>query len=372
MRSILSSSDYTSPEVLVAEERCLFRRLWIVAGFKSLLDAPDAFVTHRIGGVPVVLQNTATGLKAFVNRCVHRQSAIQVADFGQRRLACPYHGWVYDDAGRVKSIPGNDANYGFTVESVSTLGLQPIALKTIGGLVFVNLDADPMPIEEQFHAGFLDRLAEVTGVVGDDALFAKFEGRYNWKLNFENVIDWNHVPFVHTSTFASLMPTLKPPLPGERPASPPPAPDEEIGDEIRELSYETRAPFDFQAWPWHDAVERCADTREYLNLFIYPNVNYVVMAGAVHLIQQFTPVAIDRTEVRLTMALGRRKQRLPAAPAILWSQLKAEKRVIDEDLAVFEGIQRGFHEESPRAFHGHYEHRIRRVAKVYRGLMASR
>ena len=371
MRSILAASDYTSPAVYVDEERRLFRRLWIVAGFRSLLDAPDAFLTHRIGGVPIVVQNTSSGLKAFVNRCAHRQSAVQIADFGQRRLACPYHGWVYDDAGRVKSIPGNEANYGLAPGTVSTLGLEPVALRTVGGLVFVNLDDDPMPLEEQFGAAFLERIEAVTGMVGDDALFARFEGRYNWKLNFENVIDWNHVPFVHVSSFASLMPTLRPAAPGERQPCAPPAADDAIEDDLRELSYEARAPFDFRSWPWHDAVERCADTREYINLFIYPNVNYVVMAGAVHLIQQFCPAAVDRTDVRLTMALGRRKQRLPAAPAILWSQLKAEKAVIDEDVAVFEGIQRGFTDGSPQAMHGSYEYRLRRVAKVYRRLMAT-
>jgi len=370
MRSLLAPSDYTSAAVLAAEEKRLFRRLWLVAGFRSTLDAPDAFLTHRIGGVPIVVQNTPSGLKAFVNRCAHRQSALQTADFGQRRLACPYHGWVYDDAGRVKSIPGNEANYGLAPGTVATLGLEPVALRVVGGLVFVNLDPDPLPLEAQFHPAFLERIDEVTGVVGDDALFAKFDGRYNWKLNFENVIDWNHVPFVHSATFASLMPTLKPAAPGERPACPPPAADDQIEDDMRELSYESRAPFDFRSWPWHDAVERCADTREYINLFIYPNVNYVVMAGAVHLIQQFTPIAPERTEVRLTMALGKRKQRLPAAPAILWSQLKAEKHVIDEDVVVFEGIQRGFDEGSPHALHGHYEYRLRRVAKVYRRMMA--
>lgn len=369
MHSILAAADYTSPEVLVGEERRLFRRLWIVAGFRSLLDAPDAFITHRIGGIPVVVQNTAQGLKAFVNQCAHRQSPVQSADFGQRRLACPYHGWVYDDAGRVKSVPGNEANYGFAAGTIATLHLKPVALRVVGGLVFVNLDSDPMPLDDQFHGPFLERLEAVSGVVGDDALFAKFEGAYNWKLNFENVIDWNHVPFVHASSFASLMPTLRPAAPGERPASPPPIPDDAIEDDLRELSYEARAPFDFRTWPWHDAVERCAETGEYLNLFIYPNVNYVVMAGAIHLIQQFCPVAPDRTEVRLTIALGRRKQRLPAAPAILWSQLKDEKRVIDEDVAVFEGLQRGFHDGMPRAFHGAYEYRLRRVAKVYRRLM---
>jgi phenylpropionate dioxygenase-like ring-hydroxylating dioxygenase large terminal subunit len=370
MRSILAASDYTSPKVHDDEQARLFRRLWIVAGFRSTLDAPDAFLTHRIGGIPVVVQNTASGLKAFVNRCAHRQSALQIEDFGRRRLACPYHGWVYDDAGRVKSIPGNEANYGLAPGTVATLALEPVALRTVGGLLFVNLALEPMPLEEQFEPAFLARLGEVAATVGDDAVFAKFTGGYNWKLNFENVIDWNHVPFVHAASFASLMPTLRPAAPGERAACPSPEPDDAIPDDIRLLSYEARAPFDFHAWPWHDAVERCADTREYINFFIYPNVNYVVMAGAVHLIQQFSPAAPDLTEVRLTMALGRRKQRLPAAPAILWSQLKAEKRVIDEDVAVFEGIQRGFTEGSPQAMHGAYEYRLRRVAKVYRRLMA--
>lgn len=369
MRSILSAIDYTSAEVLVGEQSKLFRKLWILAGFRSLLDARDAFLTHLIGGIPVVVQNTSEGLRAYVNRCAHRQAPVQVDDFGQRRLTCPYHGWVYDDAGRVKSIPGNEANYGFDAACVAELGLEPVALRVVGGLVFVNLARDPIPLEAQFHPAFLERIAEITGTVGDDALFAKFEGRYNWKLNFENVVDWNHVPFVHSGSFASLMPTLKSAPPGSRPPSPPPRPDADIGDDLRDLSYESRAPFEFRSWPWHDAVERCAETKEYLNLFIYPNVNYVVMAGAIHLIQQFCPVASDRTEVRLTMALGRRKQRLSAAPAILWGQLKAEKRVIDEDVVVLERLQRGLSDGTPPAFHGAYEYRLRRVAKVYRRLM---
>ncbi|HEY8242679.1 MAG TPA: aromatic ring-hydroxylating dioxygenase subunit alpha [Casimicrobiaceae bacterium] len=371
MRSILAPSDYTSPAVLAAEERCVFRRLWIVAGFRATLDAPDAFLTHRIGGVPIVVQNTASGLKAFVNRCAHRQSAVQTADFGQRRLACPYHGWVYDDAGRVKSIPGNEANYGLSPETVSTLRLEPVALRVVGGLVFVNLDPDPLPLEEQFHPAFIGRMEQITGVAGDDAMFARIDGRYNWKLAFENVIDWNHVPFVHPESFAPLLPKMRPPETVEHPVCPPPVTDAEIEDDLRELSFESSAVFDFPALPWHDAVERCADTRTYVNLFIYPNVNYMVMAGVVHSFHQSVPIAPDRTEVRMTMALGKRNQSLPAAPAILWGHLNGEKRVADEDLVVFEGIQHALADASPHALHGHYEYRLRRVAKVYRRLMAS-
>lgn len=370
MRSLLSPQSYLSPEVLASEQRRIFRRLWIVAGFKATLDAPDAFLTHEIGGIPILVQNTAKGLRAFVNQCAHRQSPVHTADFGQRRMACPYHGWVYDGEGRVKSIPGQSVNYGFADEVVCTLGLRPVHLREEGGLVFVNVSEDPFSFEEQFDESFRADLAGIASKAGDDAIFARFDGRYNWKLNFENVVDWNHVPFVHAGSFASMMPGLRPSPIDTRPPAPPPEPDDAIAADIRALSYIVRAPFDFADWPWYDVLERCGPTREYINVFIYPNVNYVVMAGAIHLIQQFCPVAPDHTRVRLTMALGRRKARLPAAPAILWGHLRAEKRVIDEDVVILEGLQRGLSEHTPPAFHGWYEHRLRRIAKSYCGLLA--
>jgi phenylpropionate dioxygenase-like ring-hydroxylating dioxygenase large terminal subunit len=368
MRSILSAADYTSPEVFVDEERQLFRRLWIVAGFRSLLDAPDAFITHRIGGVPVVLQNTPSGLRAFVNQCAHRQSALQLEDFGRRRLACPYHGWVYDDDGRVKSIPRHDTQYGFPQGIRTAPGLRPIALRTVGGLLLVNLADDPMPLEEQFSAEFLARLEHATGHVGGDAMLARFEGSYNWKLNFENVNDWNHVPFVHVRSFASMMTSMRIDEPTAAPASPP-VPDDDLGDDLRELSHFAVSPFAAQPWPWHEAIEACAGTSDYLSFYLYPNVNYVVLSGVVHLIQQFCPISPERTEMRLTMALGRRKKRLPAAAAILWTALRDEKRVIDEDVVVLEGLQRGLSDETPRALHGAREQKLRTIARIYRRLM---
>jgi phenylpropionate dioxygenase-like ring-hydroxylating dioxygenase large terminal subunit len=372
MRALLKAVDYTSADVLAAEQSRLFRRLWIVAGFRATVDAPDAFLSHQIGDIPILIQNTRAGLRAFVNQCAHRQGAIQLADHGQRRMACPYHGWVYGDDGRVKSVPGNEANYGFCASTIQSLGLKPVHLRQVGGILFVNLADDPPPFEEQFTSTFLEQLAEISSKAGDDAIFAKFESRYNWKLNFENVVDWNHVPFVHAGSFAPLMPGVRRSVLDERHASPPPQPDEEIPDDLRELSYVVRAPFEFQEWPWHDSVERCGPTKEYTNVFIYPNVNYVVMAGVIHLIQQFCPVEPACTRVRLTMALGRRTRKLPAAAAILWSQFKAEKRVINEDVAVLEGLQRGLNDGSVRAFHGAYEHRLRRIAKTYRRLMVPR
>jgi len=370
MHSILDAEVYTSPKWFDAERVEIFRKLWIVAGFRSTVNSHDSFLTHNIGGVPIIVQNTKSGLRAFVNECAHRQAQLHLADFGQRRLSCPYHGWVYDDEGRVRAIPGNEANFGMSPSDLKGLGLTPVSLLVVGGLIFVNLARHPIPITEQFHQAYIDRLEELSSVVGEDVMFGKFGTGYNWKLNFENVVDLFHIPFVHAQSFARAIPSLKPAPPGAMSMVAPAVPDAEISDDIRELSYENRLGYEFRDWPWHECVERCGPTQEYLNLYIYPNVNYTLMGGVVHAIQQFCPIAPDRTEFRLSMALGKRRKRIPAASAILWTYFKAEKAAIDEDTAVLEGLQRCAQSSARTAFHGAYEYRLRRIAKVYRRLVA--
>jgi phenylpropionate dioxygenase-like ring-hydroxylating dioxygenase large terminal subunit len=224
-----------------------------------------------------------------------------------------------------------------------------------------------MPLEAQFHSTFLRRLAEVSSFIDDQALHARFTANYNWKLNFENVIDWNHVPFVHSASFAPMMPGLR-----ERssvvPELKPPVPDPELSDDLRDLSYESQAPFQFKHWPWHNSLERFTSEERYFNFFIYPNVNFICMSGVIFLTQEFNPVSPSSTQVRLTMATARKRKRVPATPAILWGHMKSEKRVIDEDVRVLEGLQRNLVGEG-ETIHGAYEYPLRRAAKVYLRLM---
>ena len=365
MRSLLGAEHYTSPEVYEREQERIFRQLWILAGPRTLLQEPDSFITRTVGGVPVVVQNLGGTIKAFVNRCAHRQSAVQIGEHGCRRLACHYHGWVYDDAGRVASIPFNDTLYGFDAATRGARRLAPVAVESVGNLVFVNLDERPLPLERQFHRSFLDGLAHATSYFDDEVLLARFEGRFNWKLIFENILDFNHIPFIHASSFARLLPTLKP-----DPARPvahiaPPPPDAAIGGDLRDLSFTAEAPFEFRHWPWHDNVERFTDDAKYCNWYIYPNVNLTAIAGVFFPIQQFDAAGPDRTDYTMWLMTGRQKRPDPATPAILWSQAKGEKAVIDEDIAVLEAMQRGLGAGAQPAFHGAYETHLRAMARHY-------
>ena len=363
MESLLGPEDYLSPEVFAREQQRLFGRLWIFVGLRQLLTATDAFLTRTIGGVPIVVQRLEGRLRAFENQCRHRQMPLQFEHYGKRRLACRYHGWTYGADAAPASIPSRNTLYGFDATVCAGLQLREFALAEIGNLLFVNLAAAPLPLEDQFSASMLDQLAAVSGHFDHEMIHADVPARYNWKLNFENVLDDNHVRYLHPRSFQIQLGSAD-----HKPAAR--ISEAELVDvDLRALSYATQAPFDIKARAWHDKVRRFGDRHAYYNFFIYPNVNLISVGGLVFLLQQFCPVAPDRTEVRFSLMTAERTGRLPALPAILWNHLRGEKAVLDEDIEVLERLQASLHAGSRRAWHGAYERQLVKTAAVYRRLM---
>ena len=312
----------------------------------------------------MVIQNFDGVLKAFRNQCAHRQAPLQIGDYGRRRLVCRYHGWVFNDSGGIHSIPGEHRLYHYSDIERNEICLDEFSVQCIGNLVFVNLDKNPIPIEKQFTSELMESLAEISNCFGGQAIHASIPSAYNWKLNFENVLDYNHVPFVHPRTFRPLL--------HKGAANEPSVPADDLAveyAELHELSFSGKMPLKIQPWPWHDLVKRYGDSDSYYNYFLYPNINFISVGGYIFLIQQFDPIAPDRTDVRFTLSAAKSSQRIGAMPAILWGHLKGEKRVLDEDRVILEELQKNLHHGGPVAKHGAYEAQLRRVALVYRKLM---
>lgn len=370
MRSRLTPAHYISDELFALEQQRVFRRLWIFAGLHSALSEPGAYLTREIGGVPVVVINQDGTLRAFENLCPHRQMPIFLEDFGQGRAVCPYHGWVFDSEGVVKTIPNAETLYAYTAAERATLRLRPFAVELVGELVFVNLSASPLPIDEQFGPEFRATISSISGHFGAHSIHADIDAAYNWKINYENVLDYNHVPYIHPKTFLPL-------LDKESGIDPGPAPQhdaqENTSDDLRPLSFHKHSPLKITPAPWHEQVDRyCgagADVDRYYNTFIYPNVNFISVGGLVFLIQQFHPVAPNRTEVRFTLCAARETRRLPGLPAILWGHLRAEVAVLHEDRGYLEALQKALHTNAPIAEHGIYEHHLIASANAYLRLM---
>lgn len=360
----IPQSDYIDPSVFAREQTHIFRKLWIFAGLRTLLSEPDGFVTRQIGGIPVVVQNFDGTLKAFRNQCSHRQAPLQLEEYGRRKLTCRYHGWTFDASGQVRGMPGEHRLYHYTETERSQLCLGEFAVQCIGNLVFVNLDPNPLPIEAQFSDALRQQLEQISGHFGSQAIHTAIPAAYNWKLNFENVLDYNHVPFVHPQSFRPLMQKGA----EHEPHIPVDAPRVEAAT-LQELSFAGKTALKVQSWPWHAQVERFGVEDAYYNYFLYPNVNFISVGGYVFLIQQFDPVAPDRTNVRFTLTTARPVQRIAALPAILWDHMKGEKSVLDEDKVILEALQRSLHAGGAVARHGAYEAQLRRVALVYQQLM---
>lgn len=82
-------------------------------------------------------------LRAFHNVCRHRAYTVVRKPCGtSTRFSCKYHGWQYDDEGRLVKAPKFDESPGFVPEDNGLFEVKLIT--TRDGLVFVNFDASTM------------------------------------------------------------------------------------------------------------------------------------------------------------------------------------------------------------------------------------
>ena len=374
MRSSISAHHYISQDVLDEEFKVIFGKLWLFVGLKHFLRQDRQYLTRKIGGVPIVVTRTADGeIVAFENQCPHRQMPLFMDDYGKKSLFCPYHGWAFNENGSLRRLP-NPEIYNIAPAECNLLGLRRVKCKVIGEFVFVNLTSDPLPIERQYSAHLLNSFETASSYLGDMVGYSKFYCGYNWKLNFENVKDWNHVAFLHSKSFAPL-------LEGRRVGTP----AEHIGSDVwkeededvmplslADLSYETSSPM-IRKTPWYDGLlDRYKGEDRYYNWFLYPNVNFTSIHGELFQIQQFNPVAPGVTEYHLwVMAARSKSKKMQNLAPLISFLLKLEKATIEEDRIYLENLQQNLHQNSRPAMHGHYELHIKQMNDWYAKALAS-
>jgi p-cumate 2,3-dioxygenase subunit alpha len=200
----VSRKALVSPEILADERALVFDRCWIYAGHGSEVAEPGAFRTRTIAGRPMIFGRDDKGaVRALVNSCRHRGAIVCSEREGkQRYFTCPYHGWTYDGAGALVTVPGEDA-YGPAFDKAA-LGLAaPPRLESYRDFWFVNFAAAAEPLEH-YLAGAKDYLDLVTeqspsGRLQVIAGVQEYDIRANWKLLVENSVDDYHLPTTHAT-----------------------------------------------------------------------------------------------------------------------------------------------------------------------------
>lgn len=199
-------SVYTDPDVFALEMRRIFGRAWIYLAHQSEIEKPGDFVVRHIGTQPVILSRGKDGsAHAILNRCSHRGATLCAAKRGSapQGLQCPYHGWIFEADGRLRSVPLAEG-YGEHFDKADHAISEVARLDDYRGFLFATLDPDAPPLTQflGYMTSTIDNLVDrsPTGEVRCSPRVLRHHYRANWKMTFENVNDVVHPAFAHAAS----------------------------------------------------------------------------------------------------------------------------------------------------------------------------
>ena len=189
----MEQAFYTSDAVFDLEKERIFMRDWFLAGHVSEIPARGDYLLFDLLEESVIVCRDATGgIRAFANVCRHRGSRLCLEQHGNaRRFTCPYHAWAYNLDGSLFHARGPDP-----AQERSGLGLHPVAVEVLEGLIYVCLAADP-PSFEQLRRELTPCLAPFDLANTRIAHRATYEVAANWKLLIENYNECYHCASAH-------------------------------------------------------------------------------------------------------------------------------------------------------------------------------
>jgi len=164
------------------------RNAWYVAAWAHECVSERPLGT-RVLNEPIVIWRSANGgLAAFEDRCVHRLAPLSLGRCEGEKLRCGYHGWLYDQTGRVVEIPGQE-------KAPSGLGVRVSPIIERHGWVWI-WRGEAALVDERW----------IPPVIGlDNANFVFRHGQLDYvaeaRLISDNLLDLSHVSFVHTESF---------------------------------------------------------------------------------------------------------------------------------------------------------------------------
>lgn len=144
---VYSPKIYTDENLYSLELERIFARTWVCMGHESMIAKAGDFMTSYIGEDPVVVTRQRDGsIRVFLNQCRHRGMRICRVDSGNAKsFTCSYHGWAYDGAGNLVSVPMEKEAFGCLDKK--EWSPRQARVETYKGLIFANWDETAPDLE---------------------------------------------------------------------------------------------------------------------------------------------------------------------------------------------------------------------------------
>ncbi|MSQ28283.1 MAG: aromatic ring-hydroxylating dioxygenase subunit alpha [Dehalococcoidia bacterium] len=162
----------------------LLRRYWMpVAAAAELAETPVRKV--RLLGEDLVLFRDRSGVLGLIDEpCPHRRVSMEYGIPEESGLRCPYHGWLFDHAGRCTEQPAEPWNSTFK-DRVAT---RAYPVQELAGLVFAYLGPQPAPLLPRYDLFVWDDVVRHIGIT---------ELPCNYLQCMENGLDPSHAEWLH-------------------------------------------------------------------------------------------------------------------------------------------------------------------------------
>lgn len=179
----LEAPFYLSPEMHAADLEVIFGRHWIFVGVEPDVPEPGDVMTVSFPPHDVlVVRDDEGGVRAFHNVCRHRGARIvQQAKGSVGNIVCRYHSWAYALDGALRHAPNMGEGF-----DAACLGLKPVHVRSVAGLLFVCLAEEPPPDIEDFERRVTPYLAPHDLANCKVAREIDLIEEGNWKLTMEN------------------------------------------------------------------------------------------------------------------------------------------------------------------------------------------
>ena len=195
------AKNYYDPQRFKTEVKKIFRRMPLVLAPAAEIPNQGDYKAMQAAGMPVLLSRGHDGVvRAFVNSCSHRGTALTLDGTGtKRKFTCPYHGWTFSQQGALVGIASADM---FGDIDKSSYGLTPLPVLEKSGLIWCILDPQSTLSIEGFLSGYDDMLANF-GFETWHLFDTRTIKGPNWKIAYDGYLDLYHLPILHRETFGS-------------------------------------------------------------------------------------------------------------------------------------------------------------------------